>query len=116
MTGLARSTNYYKPKADPTVKARQDADLPDRIKRIQAEFPGYGYRRIYWELARQGMIVNAKRLRRVMKQYGLKPITWQRAPHTTDFHHRFRRPSGCGIMSGMTRTERLGAVSLISVR
>ena len=34
MTGLARSTYYYKPKVDPKTKARQDADLRDRIERI----------------------------------------------------------------------------------
>ena len=54
MTGLARSTYYYKPRVDPKVKMQQDADLRDRIERIQAEFPGYGYRRVYQELKRQG--------------------------------------------------------------
>ena len=90
MTGLARSTYYYRPKVDPKLKAQQDADLRDRIERIQAEFPGYGYRRVYRELERQGEIVNTKRLRRVMKRYGLKPITWRSFVHTTDSNHRFR--------------------------
>ena len=90
MTGLARSTYYYRPKVDPKLKAQQDADLRDRIERIQAEFPGYGYRRVYRELERQGEIVNTKRLRRVMKRYGLKPITWRSFLHTTDSNHRFR--------------------------
>ena len=90
MTGLARSTYYYRPKVDPKLKAQQDADRRDRIERIQAEFPGYGYRRVYRELERQGEIVNTKRLRRVMKRYGLKPITWRSFLHTTDSNHRFR--------------------------
>lgn len=90
MTGLARSTYYYRPQVDPGDRAQQDADLRDRIERIQADFPGYGYRRVHEELKRQGEIVNGKRLRRVMKQYGLKPITWRTFVHTTDSNHRFR--------------------------
>ena len=40
MTGLARSTYYYKPKVDPKIRVQQDLDLRDRIEAIQAEFPG----------------------------------------------------------------------------
>ena len=50
MMGLARSTYYYKPKIHSKVKAQQDLDLRDRIEEIQAEFPGYGYRRVHQEL------------------------------------------------------------------
>ncbi len=48
-----------------------DANLRDRIEAIQAEFPRYGYRRLKRHLAREGVIVNEKRIRRVMKEYGL---------------------------------------------
>src|SRR5262249_25644457 len=51
-------------------------------------FPGYGYRRMARELERGGHTVNEKRIRRVMKKFGLKPITWRTFVRTTDSRHR----------------------------
>jgi hypothetical protein len=45
--GLASSTYYYEPKKDSVAKAKEDADVRDRIETVQAEFPFYGYRRIH---------------------------------------------------------------------
>jgi transposase InsO family protein len=39
------------------------------------------------ELNRRGVAVNAKRIRRVMKKFGLRPITWRRFVPTTDSCH-----------------------------
>ena len=55
------------------AKAKQDCDLRDRIEIMQAEFPRYGYRRIRQQLLREGLIVNEKRIRRVMKLFDLHP-------------------------------------------
>jgi len=57
------------------------------IDRIHEEFPGYGYRRVVEELSRRGVCVNGKRIRRVMKKFGLKPITWCTFVPTTDSRH-----------------------------
>lgn len=43
---LAASSYYYKPKGDIERQARNDAELGDRIERIQGEFSSYGYRRL----------------------------------------------------------------------
>lgn len=53
-------------------------------------FPGYGYRRVTVELNRRGISVNSKRIRRVMKKFNLRPITWRTFIHTTDFRHNLR--------------------------
>ena len=90
MSGLARSRYYYKPKIDPKVRTQRDLDLRDRIENIQAEFPGYGYRRVQLELERRGETINTKRARRVMKLHGLRPILWGRQVHMIDTEHRFR--------------------------
>jgi transposase InsO family protein len=68
------SSYYYKPKKTPEEKLREDTDLRDRIEAIQLEFPGYGYRRIRAHLLREGLIVNAKKLRRIMREYSLYSV------------------------------------------
>lgn len=45
--------------------------LRDKIEQIHLEFPGYGYRRIREHLLDEGIRVNSKRIRRVMKKYSL---------------------------------------------
>ncbi len=67
---LARSTYYYGAgKVD--QKFQKDMELKEVIEKIHLQFPAYGYRRVYHELLRRGVRVNAKRIRRVMKQYSL---------------------------------------------
>jgi transposase InsO family protein len=51
------------------------------------EFPSYGYRRIERELKRRRIVANTKRIRRVMKVFGLQPILWRRLIRTTDSGH-----------------------------
>ena len=65
----------------------EDEKLRQQIERIQEEFPGYGYRRIERELTRRGIAANAKRIRRVMKVFGLRPILCHTVIRTTDSRH-----------------------------
>ncbi len=45
--------------------------LRQLIEEIHVELPGYGYRRIRHHLLKQGIRVNSKRIKRVMKTYSL---------------------------------------------
>lgn len=82
---------YYKPKIDPVKRAIQDTDLRDYIEKLQMEFPRYGYRRVREDLLRIGLRVNAKRLRRVMREYGLfAEIKKAFQVTTTDSNHEYR--------------------------
>src|SRR5207247_7362782 len=90
VTGLASSTFYYQPKTDVSDRQRRDAELRDQIEAIQAEFAGYGYRRVQHELERHGQKINAKRIRRVMSENGLRPILWRSFVRTTDSNHSHR--------------------------
>jgi putative transposase len=65
----------------------EDEKLRQQIERIHEEFPGYGYRRIERELKRRGIAANAKRIRRVMKLFGLRPVLWRTFIRTTDSRH-----------------------------
>lgn len=68
-----------------------DVELKDKIDAIHLELPAYGYRRLKKELQRQGWVVNHKRIRRVMKLYGLRPIYPRAFVRTTNSKHSFPR-------------------------
>src|SRR5213594_2684660 len=88
VAGLPSSTFYYKPdKQHRKRRDDQDEKLRQLIERIHEELPGYGYRRIKRELKRRGHKVNEKPVRRVMKKFRLKPITWRTFVRTTDSRH-----------------------------
>ena len=103
MIGLSPSSYYYRPRRDPTEKAKADADLRDRIEHLHLQFPGYGYRRLQKQLAREGLAVNAKRIRRVQRRYRLFPVVWRTfRVATTDSNHRL--PVYPNRLAGMTLT------------
>lgn len=90
MTGLPTSSYYYRPRRDPVERARWDAELRDEIERVQSEFPRYGYRMLHRHFEREGKVVNEKRIRRVMREYGLFPEIRRTYVATTDSDHGFR--------------------------
>lgn len=85
MIGLPRSTFYYR--ALSVSKTRDDERLAETICAIQDELPGYGYRRVTKELARRGLVINHKRVARVMKAHGLGITPRRRFVCTTDSSH-----------------------------
>lgn len=88
MMSLNPSTYYYQPKTSRAERDRRDADLRDKIERLQAEFSCYGYRTLREQLQRQyGMVVNGKRLLRVMGKYNLFQEVKKRFIATTDSNH-----------------------------
>jgi putative transposase len=81
--GLARSTYYDTPQAQPIDEAR----LVEQIKTICAEWPAYGYRRVSFELHEQGYRINHKKVMRLMKENGLSVRARRRFVVTTDSNH-----------------------------
>jgi putative transposase len=80
--GVARS-GYY---AEPQGKAA-DKRIVTEIQAITDDFEGYGYRRVDAELRHRGFIVNAKKVRRLMREYDLNPRRRRRFVRTTDSDH-----------------------------
>ena len=66
--GLSRSTFY-----DPSPASTALGDVLTRIGAICDEFECYGYRRVGAALRHQGVVVNGKRLRRLMREHDLHP-------------------------------------------
>jgi putative transposase len=81
--GLARSTYYDELKG----QAIEEGQLMTQITEICAEFPRYGYRRITAQLREDGIIVNHKKVMRLMKEHGLAVQPRRRYVVTTDSDH-----------------------------
>lgn len=82
---LPRSTFYYhsvSSEVGPT-----DAEVIALIEDIQVEIPRYGYRRVTHELRRRGLLVNHKKVSRIMRLGGLGIRPRRRFVRTTDSRH-----------------------------
>jgi transposase InsO family protein len=83
---LPRSTYYHHP--------AQDADerhLRNDLLALAGKWPTYGYRRLTALLRRAGWVINAKRVRRVMRQLNLLAEPPPRRVRTTNSNHGFPR-------------------------
>ena len=79
---LPRST-YYDAPAEPAT----DAEILGHMEAIRDEFEAYGYRRVGAELRHQGIFVNAKKIRRLMREHDMQPKRRRRHVATTDSDH-----------------------------
>ncbi|MTH61939.1 IS3 family transposase, partial [Paracoccus litorisediminis] len=82
---LPRSTFYYR--AMSAENGPTDAEIIALIEDIQDEFPRYGYRRVTHELRRRGLIVNHKKVARIMRLAGLGVKPRRRYIRMTDSRH-----------------------------
>jgi len=80
--GLPRSTYYDAPAA-----TADETEIVARIEAICEEFEAYGYRRVGAALRHQGIIVNSKKVRRLMREHDLQPRRRKRFVATTDSDH-----------------------------
>ena len=84
LMGLPRSTYYDAP----AMKA-DDREIVAAMTTICDEFEAYGYRRIGAELRHRGMVVNSKKVRRLMREHDLQPKRRRRFVATTDSDHDY---------------------------
>jgi putative transposase len=80
---IPRSKHYYKSKKD------KDKDLKvlKAIKDIATSFPSYGYRRITAALKREDIVINHKKVYRIMAQNGILCSIRRSYKHTTNSNH-----------------------------
>ena len=65
-------------------------DIAEIVANITAtcdEFEAYGYRRVGAELRHRGMVVNSKKIRRLMREHDMQPKPRRRFMATTDSDH-----------------------------
>ena len=80
--GLARASFY----AEPAISVRETAIVAE-IKAICEASEAYGYRRVGAELRHRGLVVNAKKVRRIMRENDLHPKRRRRYVATPDSDH-----------------------------
>ncbi|MBM4433495.1 MAG: IS3 family transposase [Chloroflexi bacterium] len=85
---IARSTFYYRRKMASPVK---DDDIIDRIETICLEFPGYGYRRVTRQLQHDELVINHKKVLRLMRESDLLCRVRRKRVKTTNSKHPFSR-------------------------
>jgi putative transposase len=100
---LARSSYYYRPRAVGTDGAATNREaLVERLRAIKAGMPAYGYRRVTAQLHHDGIVVNRKKVQRLMRENGLLAKRKRRFVATTDSNHRQR--SFPNLARGLTPT------------
>ena len=82
--GISRSTFYDTPDARTC-----ELTIVAEMKTICDEFEAYGYRRVGAALRHRGIVVNAKKIRRLMREHALNPRQRRRFIATTDSDHRY---------------------------
>jgi transposase InsO family protein len=83
---IKRSTLYYRAK-DNLNKKIKEADIKNKIKVISYEHSYYGYRRITARLRRDKVIVNHKRVLRMMRKMGIQGRIKHQYMTTTNSKH-----------------------------
>ncbi|HEA84617.1 MAG TPA: IS3 family transposase [Candidatus Wildermuthbacteria bacterium] len=87
IVGIKRPTYYYSPKGSRPL----DADIAERIEEIAMEYPSYGYRRITAELRRQDLMVNHKKVLRLMRSQNLLCRARKAYKATTNSGHGLKK-------------------------
>ena len=80
--GMVRSTYYDRPE-----KAADDTAIVEAMFAVCDDFEAYGYRRVSAALWQQGLVVNHKKIRRLMREHDLQPRIRRRFVATTDSDH-----------------------------
>jgi putative transposase len=74
---IPRSTYYHQFQKTSSFQEQKDQELREKIEQVRLDFPCYGYRKLRHHFLREGSRINEKRIRRVVKKYGLFPVFWK---------------------------------------
>ena len=109
--GVSRASFYrHRQQTVPAPKANQtETELRQAIERIALEMPTYGYRPMTAELQRRGLLVNRKRVLRLMRQDNLLCRRKRSFVATTDSAHSLK------IFPNLTRQLAVTAVDQLWV-
>ena len=85
MTGVSRA-GFYRSRL-PRRAWPVEMEIRDQMQKVALESPAYGYRRITAELERRGLLVNHKRVLRMMREDNLLCVRRRKFVITTDSRH-----------------------------
>ncbi|MDX2244320.1 MAG: IS3 family transposase [Leptolyngbyaceae cyanobacterium bins.302] len=116
MTGLSPSTFYYKPTIDRIEREKQDADLRDKIEEIHSDLPKAGYRPMQVYLQKHGIRVGERRLRRVIRKYGLFAEIKRAFVITSQTDHELKRYPNLLPEMGVTGLDQVWVADITYIR
>jgi transposase InsO family protein len=96
LAGLPRAT-YYR-HLNRRSREAAECELRDQLQRICLKHPFYGYRRVTASLRRQGMVVNAKKILRLMREDNL--LAQRKTPFLKP---PAQRPTGVLVVPNLVR-------------
>lgn len=103
------SSFYYQPSMG------DDLELREQIEHIALEYPRYGYRRVRAELSRRGIMVNHKRVLRLMREESLL-VQVRRYCRTTQSQHPYGRYPNLVKGLAVVRPNQVWAADLTYIR
>jgi len=86
------------------------------IQKMVVQMPTYGYRRVLAALRRQGMVINHKRVRRIMREDNLLCVSRRRFVRTTDSNHGLPVYPNLAKEMVLTGTDQLWVADITYVR
>ena len=115
LAGVSRAGFYrHLVKVEPDA---EEMELRDAIQRIYLEHRRhYGYRRITAELRHRGMLVNRKRVARLMREDNLIAVSQHKFVVTTDSRHDFRVYLNLAARMEVTAVNQLWVADITYIR
>ncbi len=104
--GIKRATLYYQPKGNLDKKIKE-TDIKNKIKDISYKHPYYGYRRITAQLRRDQVIINHKKVLKMMKELGIQGRIKRKYIATTNSKHNNR------IYSNLIKDKELTGINQV---
>lgn len=87
---ISESSYYYDPKVSRLEKESNAADVRGIIEGVRVDFPRAGYRMLVHQLKRAGHKVGERKIRNVIREFGLQVRPRKRWIATTDSNHKHR--------------------------
>jgi transposase InsO family protein len=113
--GRVSRTGFYRFE-DTEPGPDRDMELRDAIQKIAVEWPSYGRPRITKELRRRGWVVNAKRVRRLMREDNLLCVRKRKFVVTTDSNHGRKIYPNLARNVILTGTDQLWVADITYIR
>jgi putative transposase len=112
--GYSRSSYYYQ--SQQPITSDEEQALKEAVLKVAGQWPTYGYRRITAQLHREGWLINAKRLRRILKTLGLMAKPKVRKKRTTNSEHPYPRYPNLLIGLQVTHPEHVWVSDITYIR
>lgn len=81
--GEVSKAGYYKwrnSRSKQAIRREEDILLKEHILALHKRHPYFGYKRMTRALSREGMVINHKRVRRLMRELGIKSVIRKKRP------------------------------------